>query len=149
MKWQRIALILTILSLLVVPLAWSQGGNAEQQIKELVDQHIAALMKEDTNSLEKLLADDCTIIRGDGSFSTKAQEIANVKSGSLKTASTDIQDLKIRVYGNTAVATMLVFFKGTTPSGSPVNSNVRNTRVWVKQQGNWKLVSFQATRVSQ
>jgi hypothetical protein len=33
MKWKRIALILTTLSLLVVPLAWSQGGNAEQQIK--------------------------------------------------------------------------------------------------------------------
>ena len=27
-----IALIVTILSLLVVPLAWSQGGNAEQQL---------------------------------------------------------------------------------------------------------------------
>ena len=56
MKWNRIALVLIILSLLVVPLSWSQGGNAEQQIKELVDQHIAALMKADTNSLEKLLA---------------------------------------------------------------------------------------------
>jgi len=149
MKWQRIALILTILSLLVVPLAWSQGGNAEQQIKELVDQHIAALMKEDTNSLEKLLADDCTIIRGDGSFSTKAQEIANVKSGSLKTASTDIQDLKIRVYGHTAVATVLGSFKGTTPSGTPFSGTTRSTRVWVKQKGTWKLVSFQSTRVSQ
>ena len=106
-------------------------------------------MKADTNSLEKLLADDYTSIRGDGSLSTKAQEIANLKSGTLKYEKSDIKDLKIRVYGNTAVATMLVFFKGTTPSGSPVNSNVRNTRVWVKQQGNWKLVSFQSTRVSQ
>jgi uncharacterized protein (TIGR02246 family) len=148
MKWQRIALMFTILSLLVVPLAWSQG-NAEQQIKELVDQHIAALMKADTNSLEKLLADDCTIIRGDGSFSTKAQEIANVKSGSLKTARTDIQDLKIRVYGHTAIATALSTFKGTTPSGTPVSSTLRSTRVWVKQKGTWKLVSFQATRLSQ
>jgi uncharacterized protein (TIGR02246 family) len=149
MTWKQIVLMLTILSLLVVPLAWSQGGNAGQQIKELVDQHIAALMKADTNSLEILLADDCTIIRGDGSFSTKAQEIANVKSGSLKTARTDIQDLKIRVYGHTAIATALSTFKGTTPSGTPVSSTLRSTRVWVKQKGTWKLVSFQATRLSQ
>jgi hypothetical protein len=84
MKWRRIALMLITVSLLVVPLAWSQGGNAEQQIKKVTDEVIAALMKADTNSLEKLLADDYTSIRGDGSLSTKAQEIANLKSGTLK-----------------------------------------------------------------
>ena len=149
MKWQRIALMFTILSLLVVPLAWSQGGNAEQQVKTLTDQHIAALMKADTDTLDKLLADDCTIIRGDGSFSTKAQEIGNVKSGTLKTTRSDLQDLKIRIYGNTAVVTTLIAFKGTTPSGTPYSGTNRVTRVWVKQNGNWKLVSFQSTRVSQ
>jgi len=30
MKFNRIALVLVTISLLVVPLAWSQGGNAEQ-----------------------------------------------------------------------------------------------------------------------
>jgi uncharacterized protein (TIGR02246 family) len=144
-----IALIVTILSLLVVPLAWSQGGNAEQQIKQLVDQHIAALIKADTNSLEKLLADDCIIIRGDGSLSTKTQEIENIKAGAVKTERIDLQDLKIRVYGHTAIATALSTFKGTTPSGTPVSSTLRNTRIWVKQKGNWKLVSMQATRLSQ
>ena len=29
MKWDRIALVLITLSLLAVPLAWSQGGNAD------------------------------------------------------------------------------------------------------------------------
>jgi len=41
-----------------VPLAWSQGGNAEQQVKEVNEQLLAAMAKADTNSLEKLLADD-------------------------------------------------------------------------------------------
>ena len=104
-------------------------------------------MKADTDTLDKLLADDCTIIRGDGSFSTKAQEIGNVKSGTLKTTRSDIQDWKIRIYGNTAVVTTLSAFKGTTPSGTPYSGTNRSTRVWVKQKGNWKLVSFQATRV--
>ncbi len=149
MKWQRIALMFTILSLLVVPLAWSQGGNAEQQIKTLTDQHIAAQLKADTNSLQTLLAEDCIIIRGDGSLSTKAQEIENVKAGTLKIERIDVQDSQIRVYGHTAIATTLNSFKGTTPSGNTVSTTIRNTRVWVKQKGNWKLVSMQATRVSQ
>ena len=148
MKWQRIALVLITFSLLAVPLAWSQGGNAEQQVKNLSYEVIAVTMKADTNSLEKLLADDYMAIRSDGALSTKAQEIENVKSSTLKYERDDIQDLNIRVYGHTAIATKLVFFKGTV-SGKPLTSTNRVTRVWVKQQGNWKCVSFQSTRVSQ
>jgi len=57
MTWKQIALMLTILSLLAVPLAWSQGGNSEQQINKVIDEVTAAMLKADTNSLEKLLAD--------------------------------------------------------------------------------------------
>jgi len=43
MKSMRfIAPALVAVCLLVVPLAWSQGGNVEQQIKKLTDQVIAA-----------------------------------------------------------------------------------------------------------
>jgi hypothetical protein len=148
MKWNRIALVLITVSLLVVPLAWSQGGSAEQQIKTLIDQVYTALLKADTNSLETLLSDDYTGIRGDGLLLTKAQEIESVKSGAIKYETNEIKDLKIRVYGNTAVTTVLTFFKGIT-NGKPNSGNVRTTRVWVKQMGKWKCVSYQATRVSQ
>ena len=145
MKWQRIALVLITLSLLAVPLAWSQGGNSEQQIKTLIDQVYAALLKADTNFLETLLSDDYTGIRGDGLLLTKAQEIESVKSGAIKYETNEIKDLKIRVYGNTAVTTVLTFFKGIT-NGKPNSGNVRTTRVWVKQMGKWKCVSYQASR---
>jgi len=58
-----------------------------------------------------------------------------------------VRDSKIRVYGDTAVVTSLLFFKGTT-SGKPFSGDVRSTRVWVKQKGNWKCVAFQVTRVA-
>jgi ketosteroid isomerase-like protein len=148
MKWQRIALMLTILSLLGVPLAWSQGGNAEQQINDVTVQVYAALLKADANSLGKLLADDYTAIRNGGILFTKAQEIENLKSGALKYETFDIQDLKIHVYGHTAVTTALVPTKGTI-NGNPYSNTNRTTRVWVKQNGTWKCVSYQVTRVSQ
>jgi uncharacterized protein (TIGR02246 family) len=148
MKSMRlIAPVLVAVCLLVVPLAWSQAGNADQQIKKLTDQIIAAQLKADTNSYEKLLADDYTAIRGDGTLSTKAQEIENFKSGAVKYETADVRNSKIRVYGDTAVVTSLLFFKGTT-SGKPFSGDVRSTRVWVKQKGNWKCVAFQVTRVA-
>ena len=147
MKWNRIALVLTILSLLVLPLAWSQGGNAEQQVKEVNDRYIAAQLNNDSDSLQKLMADDFTAIRSDGSLSTKTQEIEHIKSGALTHEKSDIQDVKIRVYGKTAVATVRSYFKGTV-NGNPLSSTVRVTRVWVKQKGDWKCVALQSTRVS-
>jgi uncharacterized protein (TIGR02246 family) len=145
---RRIALVLITLSLLVLPLAWSQGGNAEQQVKEVNDRYIAAQLNNDSDSLQKLMADDFTAIRSDGSLSTKAQEIEHIKSGALTHEKSDIQDVKIRVYGNTAVAMVRSYFKGTV-NGKPLSSTVRVTRVWVKQKGDWKCVALQSTRVSQ
>jgi ketosteroid isomerase-like protein len=145
---KHIALVLVTFSLLVVPLAWSQGGSAEQQIKKATDQIITALLKGDPDSYEKLLSDDYIGIRGDGILLTKAQEVESVKSGALKYETNDVRDLKIRVYGDTAVATARVFSKGIT-NGKPHSGSVRITRVWQKQKGIWKCVSYQVTRVSQ
>ena len=111
----------------------------------MIDQVTAAMLKADTNSLEKLLADDFTAIHTNGALFTKAQEIESVKSGAIKYETNEIKDLKIRVYGNTAVTTVLTFFKGIT-NGKPNSGNVRTTRVWVKQMGKWKCVSYQASR---
>jgi len=143
---KRIALVLASFSVFVVPLAWSQGGNAEQQIKNLVYQAVEATLKVDTNALEKLLADDYTGIRGDGLLLTKAQEIERLKSGAINYDKYDVQELKIRIYRHTAVATGMTYFNGIT-NGKPFGGTTLTTRVWVKQKGNWKLVSFQATRV--
>ena len=146
MKWKRIALTLITVSLLVVPLAWSQGGNSEQQIKTLIDQVYAAMLKGDSNALEKLYADDYTGVRGDGSVLTKAQEIEKYKSGAIKYETNEIKDLKIRVYGHTAVSTSLSFSKNIRDGKEHIGTT-RNIRVWVKRQGAWKCVAYQTTRV--
>ena len=148
MKWNRIALVLITVSLLVVPLAWSQGGSTEQQIKTLGEQLNAANLKGDTSFLEKVLADDYTGVRGDGSVLTKAQEIEKYKSGAIKYETNDVQDLKIRVYGHTAVSTSLSSSKNMRDGQQHIGTT-RNIRVWVKQKGTWKCVAYQTTRVSQ
>jgi hypothetical protein len=148
MKSMRlIAPALVAVCLLVVPLAWSQGGNVEQQIKKLTDQLFAAELKVDTDSYGKLLADDYTGIYPSGTLVTKAQDIEDLKSGALKYESIDLREIKIRAYGYTAVAVSLVSVKSTR-GGKSISADYRVTRVWVKRKGNWKSVAFQATRVA-
>ena len=168
-----IALALVAISLLVVPLAWSQGGNppastkesgktsghgmtaveqtasadAEQQIAALSDQVAQAYSKADTGFMEKYFADEFTAIHSDGKLSTKAQEIDNLKSSTLKWESVDVHESKIRAYGDTAVVIRLASSKGTL-GGKPYSGDFRTTQFWVKHKGNWKMVAFQSTRVA-
>jgi ketosteroid isomerase-like protein len=121
-----------------------KGGNVEQQIRVLSDQAVQASLKGDASFYEKYLADDATIIHSDDKLSSKAQEIENLKSGSLKYESLEEHETKIRVYGNTAVAVTLVSAKGTF-RGKPFSGEYRATRIWVKQNGNWTIVEFQAS----
>jgi hypothetical protein len=86
-------------------------------------------------------------IHGDGKLSTKAQEIENFKSGAVKYESIEVREEKIRTYGDAVVVNLLGSVKATI-NGKPYGGDFRNTRVWVKQNGNWKIVVFQTTRVA-
>lgn len=121
-------------------------GRAEQQIKTMTEQLRAAQLKADANSFEKFLADDYAAVHGDGTLSTKAEEVANLRSGALKYEALDPRESKIRVYGNTAVVSSVLSIKGTV-HGKAYSGDVRTTRVWVKEKGNWKSVLLQVTRI--
>ena len=137
--------LVAICSLLVLP-AWSQGGNDEQQIAALSVELDQAFGKADIGWLEKHFADEFTAIHSNGKLANKAQEIDNVKTGNLKWATVDVHDQKINVIGDTAVLVRLTSSTGTV-GGNPYSADFRNTEVWVKHKGNWKMVAFQSTRV--
>jgi len=145
-KVNLIALAMVAVCLLAAPVALGQGGSAEQQISALSDQMIQAQLKADTSYFEKNYAEDAMIVHGNGKLYTKAEEIAELKSGSLKYESNEVRERKIHVYGDTAVVNFLISFKGTI-GGKPFPGDLRRTVVWVKQKGNWKIVAYQVTRI--
>ena len=146
-KINLIVLALVAIYLLASPTALGQGGSAEQQIAALSDQMIQAQLTADTSYFDKHYADDATIVHGDGEQFTKAEEIVELKSGSLKYELNEVRERKIHVYGDTAVVALLISYKGTV-SGKPFTGDLRRTVVWVKQKGNWKIVAYQVTRLA-
>jgi len=122
------------------------GEAIEQQVKTLNNRMIEASLKGETGVLEKYYANDCLVIHGDGKLSTKAQEIEDFKIGAIKYDTLDVREQKVLAYGDTAIVNVLVFVRGTF-HGKPLSSDVRATRVWVRQKGDWQNVLFQVTRV--
>ena len=126
--------------------AKTSKGNAEETIKTLSEQLNDAAKKGDTAVYEKLVSDDYVSIGVTGIVSTKADLIANYKSGKTKFDSIDQKDMKIRVYGNTAIVIGTADVKGHT-GDTDISGQYRSTRVWLKRNGKWQSVSFQATLV--
>jgi len=139
-------LIGSVLSLAVLlGLAWA--ASVEDELKKFETDRAAATVKGDVATLEKQTADDYTFINFDGKMVDKSQMIDNFKTGRTKLTSNDVFDMKVRVYGNTAVMTGKADLAGTI-EGKERKQEVMFTRVFVKKGCGWQTVALQQTLVS-
>ncbi len=148
-------LLAALVSLIALPLAFSEtpssadNKTAEQEVRQMIEQYRTALVKGDTAALERIWADDYTFINASGVVLTKAERLANQKSGATKlgTIETD-PDMKIRVYGgDVAIAISRVTIKGQY-SGKATSGQFQASIVWVKLPSGWQLVCNQITPVT-
>jgi len=123
------------------------GGSVEQAVLKLEDEHMDANKKGDCAFFEKNLSSDYIHIFGNGQMSTKAEAVNACKSGQMKWDTFDLKkDRKVRVYGNTAILTSEAVVKGHRGSIEVIGT-YRRTTVFVKMKnGQWQLVTFQATK---
>jgi len=112
----------------------------EQVIRKLDNERIQAQIHADVAELERIYADDFIGVGPSGTVRTKPQVISDFTSGDLRFQSITTDDVRVRVYGNAAVETGLSTMKGQDKD-KEVPRDTRFTRVWVKQQGHWRLVA--------
>lgn len=79
---------------------------------------------------------------------TKAQDLADVKSGAYVITSGVMDDIKVRVYGDTAVVTGRNTVKGQY-KGKDISGQTRWTDTWVKSAGRWQCVATHSSRIAQ
>jgi ketosteroid isomerase-like protein len=137
--------IAVILCLAPVPML-GQADKAEQQVRELCNSLNQALIKADVPTLNKIFADEFTIIRPNGTAVGKAEAVKDVESGKTKFESIEASDSTIHVYGNTAVLTT-VERTSAQIGGRAISGQARNTYVCVKRDGRWVVVLRQITPV--
>src|SRR5437879_12062986 len=91
-------------------LAWA--ASVEEELKKLETDRAAAAVKGDVATLEKQTSDDYTFINLYGQMSDKSQMVNNFKTGRTKITYHEVSDMKVRVYGNTAVITGMACIEG-------------------------------------
>ena len=143
-----VAAALSLVTIGAVPARGQGAGpSVEDQLKKMEKDRAAAVVKGDVATLEKLTSEDYTFINANGQLSDKATTMNGIKTGNIKLTANEISDLKVRVYGNTAVVTGKSDAKGTI-GGRELKGLVLFTRVYVKKNGRWQSVAFQQTAIS-
>jgi ketosteroid isomerase-like protein len=109
---------------------------------------IDAFVRSDTEALDRILADDFIFTDPAGNILTKAEWIDDMINGSLKFESIQIDDLKVRVFGDSAaVANGRTTVKAQSKEGG-FNGKFCYTVMYLKRNGRWQAVAEQAALLS-
>lgn len=150
---KRILLVITMtLALPALILCQTNGKNAgkkgdEQAVRQMLGELSAALRGNNGAELDRIYADSYTFIGDTGVMTTKAQRLAAFKSGDMKFESISFDDVNVRMYGNTAVATFRVTSKVKT-NGKDAGGQFNTTATFVKMNGRWQEVAAQSTTIA-
>src|SRR5262249_22568926 len=111
----------------------------QQAILQVEHEIFTAIKDQDTGALEPILADDF-VYRSPGSEEVaKADFLKLSASFPYKIISIWGEEMKVNVYGDTAVTTGLQFAKTEDDEGKEKTSVVMFTDIFVKQKDKWTL----------
>ena len=114
--------------------------SAERGVQRQDQERIHAQITADTVALRRIYADDFLGIGPTGVMRNKAEVVADFTSHALTYQSITTADVRVRLYGNTAVETGRSTMVGQD-RGKAVPRDNRFTRVWVMTAGRWQLVA--------
>lgn len=124
----------------------AQKSDPASEVLALEELRREARVKNDHATIARLLADDFEEITRFGTTSTKANNLARLRSGELKIESIRLEGLKARVFGETVIVT------GRSHTvermgDQDISDSVVYTRVYVRRNGVWQAVAHQGTRI--
>lgn len=119
----------------------------EEELLKLEKEFAQAIVKNDAEAIGQFLANDWIIIDADGDIIDKSRFLGVVQSGALTHEMMESDDVRVRIYGDTAVVSGLTRTKGRF-MGQDFSTQERATDVFVRQNGRWQCVVSQLTRSS-
>jgi len=104
-----------------------------------------AIVSNDLEGIGRIVADEWIIIDPNGEIVDRTRFFEVIKSGALTHEMMESEDLRVRVYGDSAVVTAVTRTKGAF-MGQNFSTQERATDVFVKRDGRWQCVLTHLTR---
>jgi len=149
----RAVVILVMPGLLLLTLAVSgkepdsaRGTAVERQVLEVQAGRFQAMIDVDIEELDVILSDDLTYTHTSGHIETKGEFLTSLRSQEITYESIKPQEIKIRIYDNTAVVTGISAMRISVRE-QQLSFSIRFIEVYQKSDANWQLVAWQSTRL--
>ncbi|HEX8142361.1 MAG TPA: nuclear transport factor 2 family protein [Pyrinomonadaceae bacterium] len=126
-----------------------QDSSTEEQIINLQREMIGAMIGGDTATLDRILADDFIGTNPLGQVNYKSHGVEEFRTPDLTVESIETDDLRVRVYGDSAVITGQASMKARLKDKELDMGPHRFTSVYVRKGERWQLVATQATMIAQ
>ena len=125
-----------------------EQSKVEAELLQLERDIGEANIKRDKGFFERVEADEFIFTDSGGGITTKAEDVASLDkpAGEFKLISYLVDEMKVSIYGKTAVVTGRTT---TTSRGKDheVTNKSRFTDVFVKRDGRWQLVAGHSSRI--
>lgn len=114
--------------------------NLEDEIVAREDALLRAITTNDVALLDDVLHEDLLFNGPDGQTSTKAQDLANYRSGGIQLRRAEASDRLLSAIGDDVVVAVTVALEGSY-LGLPVDGRYRYLRVWKRIGGAWRVIA--------
>jgi len=125
-----------------------QAATNEAQVRETEQARIASLLARDYDALEALLDERVAYIHSTGHRDTRASLLEALRGDAYRYQEMETELTQLEVIGDVAWAfgTMRAVIEIGTNPGAERRSTI--TQVWVRDGGEWKLLSFHVTGIA-
>jgi len=138
---------------MIIPLSLATATNLNASSDEdaktvaaLDTKYQAAVKSNDAATMDQILADDFVLVTGRGKVFNKADliETARKKEVSYERQDEEPGSQKVRVWGDTAVVTALLWIKGVQ-APKPIDDKLWFSDTYVRTPAGWRYVFGQAS----
>ena len=114
----------------------------EKELFRLEEELTQTEMRVDVQALDKIYADDIMVTAPVGICVDKPAVMSEIRAAAEKAVvgKYDKSDLKVRVYGDTAVSSYRMSAEATF-EGMEIKRQLCITNVWMKRNENWQIVA--------
>jgi ketosteroid isomerase-like protein/quinol monooxygenase YgiN len=124
--------------------SFASASDDEKIVAALDTQYQAAVKNNDAAAMDRILSDDFVLVTGRGRHQSKADLLKDARSKATIYEHQEDSNQKVRVWGDTAVVTALLWAKGIE-EGKPFEYELWFSDVYVRTATGWRYTFAQAS----
>jgi ketosteroid isomerase-like protein len=151
MKFAKVLMIVVALGA-VSGTATRTQTRGTQEVTALLDEFMAGAGSGDRAIFDKFFADDVIYTRASGVVITKTSIMASLGKPSAASegkSSYSAEDITVHEYGDTVIVAFRLEGRTEHADGKVETADYRNTGTFLRRNGRWQAVAWQATKISE